>query len=202
MNTRKCGAALVTLVTLVMLVLAGCGEGTESRRDGGENTTPPESTSAEPTATTSESPTEAESSPTIEPATGKVIKVEEIRARVPEGWITSIRLPIQQGAFPSGVLYTFIRVFHFPNSGLFTIDELGDVERKTFGSKGKRLDDLVIDGQQVYHLTGNPDRGHAERFGSIVNDAQVFIEFQFGAGQGRAARDEIIQSVLATVQFG
>lgn len=184
-------------VVLLVLALVGCGVGSEP--ESAPNDVP---TSASEGAS-SASPTEAESaSPTVAPATGKVIKVEGLKVRTPQGWNTNIPLALQQAAFPKGLIATFMRVYRFPNSGLFTIDELAQSELAEYGSKGRRLEDLELDGEQVYHLRGNPRGVYAERFGTIVDDARVFLEFQFANDEDRSTRDEIIQSVLATVQLG
>lgn len=184
-------------VVLLVLALVGCGGESEPE-------SAPEVSASASESPSSASPTEAESaSPTVAPATGKVIKVEGLKVRTPQGWNTNIPLALQQAAFPKGLIGTIMRVYHFPNSGLFTIDELAESEVAEYGSKGRRLEDLELDGQPVYHLAGNPDPGvYAERFGTIVDDARVFLEFQFANDEDRSTRDEIIQSVLATVQLG
>jgi len=188
-------------VALLVLALVGCGAESEPESAPTDGSAPASegASSASPTETETPSPTVA----AVAPATGKVIKVEGLKVRTPQGWNTTIALSLQQGAFPKGVIGTIMRVYRFPNSGLFTIDELADAEVGEFGSKGRRLEDLELDGEQVYHLRGNPERGvHSERFGTIVDDARVFVEFNFANDEEGATRDEIIQSVLATVQLG
>jgi hypothetical protein len=190
------GARRAVALVFGTVLLAACGSNAASEPSGSAS---PPATDAptEPTVET-QSPT-----PTVAPATGKAIKVEGLMVRTPQGWNTNIPLALQQAAFPKGVIGTIMRVYHFPNSGLFTIDELADAEVAEYGANGRRLEDLELDGEQVYHLVGNPDRGvYAERFGTIIDDARVFLEFQFANDEDRSTRDEIIQSVLATVQLG
>ena len=197
----RSGAALVAAALTV--VLAGCGSGAADTSGDG-STAPATSESSAPAASDSpETPTETESTPEVAPATGPVIKVKGYKVHVPEGWRALIRLPIGQSAYRTGVLETMIRVYRFPNSGLYTVDELGDEQAKDYGSRGRRVDDTELDGQPSYHLIGNPEPGvYAERFGTIVNDDRVFLEFLFADGEGKAERDEVIQSVLATARIG
>ncbi len=191
---------LLSLVCAVALAACGGDETAASPPTNQSSTSTPVDAEQSP----SEPADPTETTPTVAPATGKVIKVRGLSVRVPEGWTPNIRLTIQQGAFPTDRIGTIMRVFRFPNSDLFTIDELADEEVGSFGPRGKRVDDLFMDGQKIYHLVGNPHRGsHTERFGTIIaNGDQVFVEFEFGNGETRTERDEIIQSVLATAQFG
>lgn len=183
----------------LVLVLAGCGSGPE----GGDGPADTEA-SQSPTAPGSSSPTgEPEPTPTVAPATGRVLKVKGMRVHAPEGWETTLRAAVGHGSFPPGQLGTTAGVTRFPNSGLFTIEEIADEEVADMGRGGKRLDDLEIDGTQVYHLVGTDERGvEVERFGTIAADQRVALEFTFANGESRAEKDEIIESMLATMQLG
>jgi hypothetical protein len=183
------------------LVVAGCGAGATDQAD--EGTSDPASASP---GSPEEQPSETEpteTTPAVDPATGPAIGVKGLEVRAPEGWITTEPLAIQQSAGPPDVIGSMISVFRFPNSGLFTVDELGDEEVSDMGARSRRRDDVELDGEQFYHLTGTLEPGlYAERFGTIAGDDRLSVQFEFGNGQGRAERDEIIQSVLATVQVG
>ena len=197
MRTRSGVAAAAAVLTLL---LASCSDSDEpSGPDAGT------SESASPDSP-EEQPTEAEpteTTPAVEPATGPAIGVKGLEVRAPEGWITTEPLAIQQSAGPPDVIGSMISVFRFPNSGLFTVDELGDEEVSDMGARSRRHDDVELDGEQFYHLTGTLEPGlYAERFGTIAGDDRLSVQFEFGNGQGRAERDEIISSVLATVQVG
>lgn len=198
MITRSGVAAAV-----LTLLLSGCSDPGES--SGGGSPAPDTSETTSPAASESpeEATPEAEPTPEVAPATGKVIRVKGLRVTTPEGWIVTDPLPIQQAAAPTDAVGTMISVYRFPNSGLYTVDELGSYEVRDMGARGRRLDDVEVDGQPVYHLTGTIRPGvHAERFGTIVDDERVSVQFEFGAGEGRAERDEVIQSVLATARLG
>lgn len=197
----RLGVAVATAV--LALVLTACSDSDGAPPSGSTDA----SESASASASDSGSPTETASTatpvPEVAPATGPVIKVKGMRVNVPQGWQTSISVAAGQTGFPTGVIGTLIGVNLFPNSGLYTIDELGDEQVNRLGKGGKRLDDLEVDGFQIYHLVGSPEAGLAvERFGTIVDDQRVALEFRFGNRESRAERDEIIQSVLATARLG
>jgi hypothetical protein len=195
-------AAVVAV--LLTFVLAACGA-TSDDGTGDASQAPDTSESSSPTTSESpsETPTETESTPEVAPATGPMIKVKGMRVNAPKGWLTSISVAAGQSAFPRGVIGTLVGLHLFPNSQLFTVEELAVEELGYIGARRKRLDDLLIDGFQVYHLQGSPEPGvEVERFGTIVKDGRVAIEFRFANRESRAERDEIIQSVLATVRLG
>lgn len=196
----RSGAALVAVV--LTLVLAACGADSDGATGTGSEA-PDTSESSSPSETPSETPTETESTPVVAPASGPTIKVKGIRVNAPKGWLASMSVAAGQSAYPRGVIGTLVGLHLFPNSELFTVEELAVEELGSIGARRKRLDDLTIDGYQVYHLQGSPEPGvEVERFGTIVNDGRVAIEFRFANRESRAQRDEIIQSVLATAQLG
>lgn len=200
--TPRLGVAAAT--TVLACVLTACGGSAEPGAAGG----PDGSTSSSPSsssspAESSASPSETASTPAVAPATGPVLKVKGMRVRAPEGWLTTIRVAAGQNAYPRGQVGTTAGVNRFPNSGLYEIDELGDEQLGDMGRGRKRLDDLEIDGTQVYHLVGSPEKGtQVERFGTIAADQRVALLFTFGNGESRAEKDEIIQSMLATLELG
>lgn len=189
-------------MAVLTLLLVGCSdsEGDPGTRPEGSGSSVPEaSASSDP----QQDPVETAPTPDVAPATGPAIRVRALEVRVPEGWNPTQPYAIQQAAAPASVVGSMISVFRFPNSGLYTIDELGDVEVPEMGRRARRRGDVELDGQPFYHLTGNLEPGlHAERFGTIHDDDRLSVQFEFGNGQGRAEREEIIRSVLATVKVG
>lgn len=181
-------------------MLAGCGSGPA----GGDRPADTEASQSPTTAPESSSPTgEPDSTPAVAPATGRVLKVKGMRVNAPEGWETTMRVAVGHGSFPPGQVGTTAGVVRFPNSGLFTIEEIADEEVADLGRGGKRLDDLEIDGTQVYHLVWTDEKGvEVERFATIAADQRVALVFTFANGESRAEKDEIIQSMLATMQLG
>lgn len=197
MRTRSGVAAAAAVLTLLLASCSDSDEAPEPDASTSESA-PPESPDDQPVEVEP-----SETTPAVESATGPAIGVKGLEVRAPADWITTEPLAIQQSAGPPDLIGSMISVFRFPNSGLFTIDELGAEEVSDMGARSRRRDDVELDGEQFYHLTGTLEPGlYAERFGTIAGDDRLSVQFEFGNGQGRAERDEIIQSVLATVQVG
>ncbi|WP_156887135.1 hypothetical protein [Nocardioides sp. CF8] len=185
------------------LALAGCAS------DRGETapdpqTAPTTSGSAAETQTATESPTEVSTTAAVDPATGPRLAVRGLSVNAPAGWRATRPYAVMASAVPPGATETIASVYRFPNSGLFTVDELGDSYRSQGRAKFKlkRLEDVELDGQTSFHVAGKANPGeYFETFGSIVNDDHLLIFFEFHDGEDKATRDEIIASVLATVDY-
>jgi hypothetical protein len=201
-TSRRSHAAFAAASALALaVVLAGCGSGGDDT--SADPTSDPSATESESPATT-ETPTETISTPAVAPASGPEIAVRGLRANAPEGWEAKPAYAVMSAAVPVGVIGTTVYVYRFPNSGLMTMDELGDVSRarETWKFKLNRLDDVVLDDQPAFHLAGKANPGeYIEKFGAIVNDDHLLVTFEFHNGEDKAYRDEIIGSVLATVDF-
>ena len=84
--------------------MLGSGDALSDGPDGPEGTSespstsegPTESPSETPSGSPDESPAEVESTAGVAPATGKVIKVENLRVNAPQGWFVSDPLGMQQ----------------------------------------------------------------------------------------------------------
>jgi hypothetical protein len=193
----RSGVAATAAVLTLLLGACGSDAGRSADADPGEL-----SASASAPDPSSESPPETASTPEVAPATGPVIKVKGLRVNAPEGWRALIRLPISQSAYKAGTFKTVMSVYRFP-IGDFTLDELARTDIKEMGPRGRRLEDTEVGGTPVYHVVGHPEPGvYAERFGTMLGIDQVFWEVRFANGEGRAERDEVIASVLATARLG
>jgi hypothetical protein len=207
---RSGAAAAATALTLFLTACSSSGDALSDGPDGPEGSSESTSPSESPTASSTESSTETAPTseptslrPEIVPATGAVLKVKGMQVNAPKGWETTLRAAVGHGSFPSGQLGTTAGVVRFPNSGLFTIEEIADEEVPDMGKGGKRLDDRFIDGFLVYHLVGSPKPGvDMERFGTIALDQRVALVFTFANQETRAEKNAIIQPVLATMQLG
>lgn len=206
MTPRSGVAAAATALALVLTGCSSSGDALSDGPDGPEGTSESSSPSESPPESSTETaPTSEPTSlrPEIVPATGPVLRVKGMQVNAPKGWETTLRAAVGHGAFPSGQLGTTAGVVRFPNSGLFTIEEIADEEVPDMGKGGERLDDRFIDGLQVYHLVGSPKAGvDMERFGTIALDQRVALVFTFANQETRAEKDAIIQPVLATMQLG
>ncbi|WP_198016941.1 hypothetical protein [Nocardioides sp. CF8] len=193
-------SARLALASLMCVAgLAACG----GDDDAGADPADPSTTSTESTEASTQSASESPS-PSVAPATGPRIAVRGVRANAPEGWVATPAYAVMSGAAPRDAIGTTVYVFRFPNSGQLTLDGLGEESRRSGGWKFplKRLDDLELDGQPAFHVAGKSNPGeHVERFGAILNDDRLTVTFEFLNGEDKATRDEIIASVLATVDY-
>jgi hypothetical protein len=194
-RTTSRRSSLAAGVLGLTIVLVGCGSSADTPED------PDASESGAPSTTTTPSET---STPTVAPATGPEIAVRGLRANAPEGWEAKRPYAVMSAAVPVGSIGTTVYVFRFPNSGLLTLDGLARASSRESGwtSRMKRLDDVDLDGQPAFHLAGKVNPGeYLERFGAILNDDRLTLTFEFLNGEDEATRDEIIASVLPTVDF-
>lgn len=192
----------VAVVAAVLALLAGCAGPDETAGEDGADPDPAEAVSTSPTPSPSTS--EADVPPAVAPATGASLQVEGVRLRAPLAF-SSVpdQFAFRQTAYVP-FTSTSVSVFRFPNLADFTVDELADATLKDGGfTRGRRLDDEVIDGQPVYHLAGAIERGgYGERFGTVLGDSELSVTFEFRAGEPTAYRDDVIAAVLQTVDFG
>lgn len=193
-TARKSHAAAIAVA--LTLALAGCGSSGDTPAEPGA------SDSGTPAATPT--PAETASTPSVDPATGPVIAVRGLRANAPEGWEAKRPYAVMSAAVSLAALGTTVYVFRFPNSGLLTLDGLAKASwgQTAWKFKMKRLDDVELDGQPAFHLAGKVNPGeYLERYGALLNDDRLTLTFEFLNGEDKATRDEIISSVLATVDF-
>jgi hypothetical protein len=133
-----------------------------------------------------------------------VLELEGLRLRAPLAFSSlPDQFTIRQAAY---VPYTetSVSLFLFPNLAGFTLDQSARATlRDGPFTRGRRLDDEVVDDQPVYHLAGPLERGgYGERFGTVLGDDELSVTFEFREGESRAYRQEVVESVLATVDFG
>ncbi|KRF35277.1 hypothetical protein ASG94_14335 [Nocardioides sp. Soil805] len=128
-----------------------------------------------------------------------------MRLRAPITWSqVPDKLSFRQAAFPP-FHESYVSVFRFPNLSGATLDVLGDasLKNKDWTPRAQRLEDQVIDDQPVYHLAGpRRDGAHRETFGTVLDDAELQVTFEFTEDEPPAYRDDVIASVLETVDFG
>ena len=197
-SRRGCGTAASALALAV--ALAGCGPGGD---DAAADPTSDAGGAGSEEQSATQTPTEPASTPAVAPATGPVIAVRGLRANAPEGWEAKRPYAVMSAAVPMGAIGTAVYVYRFPNSGL-SFDVLVESSRKQSGWKFKlkRLDDVELDGQLAFHLAGKVNPGeHIEEFGAIVNEDRLSVNFEFVNGEDKSYRDEVIASVLATVDY-
>lgn len=195
-------ATAVTAATLLILGgLAACDDGDP----GADPSTSPSASS--PTATDSSGEPTTETSPTVAPATGPVVNMTNIRLHGPQGWelgdpILSSIQPVHDG-----------RVLHLSNmqvsdspslAGDSSLARLARIAVKTYTiRRGKILDNVTVNGVEMYHLAGYRNTGHRfNAYGCIYNGYDIDIFFTFDPDDYKPAeQQQIMDEVLASVEW-
>jgi hypothetical protein len=187
---------------VLSLVLAGCGgDATEQK----PTTASSDPGTPESSASTAESPSAA-STPSVAPAAGPTLELDGVRLRAPIAFSNvAEKVSFRQAALPL-VSESYVSVFRFPNLSDSTLDVLGDITLeadKGWAPRARRLDDRVIDDAPAYHLAGPRTNGaHRETFGTLLGDTELQVTFEFAENEPVAYREDVIASVLQTVDFG
>ena len=189
----------ITALAATGLFLTGCGDDSQSEPDATPTATATSSGSAKPTDSTTTESTEPE--PTVEPATGLTWDLERIFMRAPEGW-TKVRSPASWAvgaADPDS--QSMVSLTDLEN---FTPQSYADQVRLELKNnpEAKLQDPVEIAGARWWHTTA-PDSDDAtiERFGTIHNKSEALIDFLFDNAIPEDERQQIIDSVLATVEW-
>lgn len=195
MGTRTSIAAALAVAVLA----TGCqGDSGTASAEPGEDTA---SAAGEPTE--SGSPTE-QPEETVAPATGPKVTMETYSIRVPEGWRVVSRgpfseverLPRDDAAIP-GSVFGRISPTSFPSMVTKTLEQ----EARGHRGDGKRLADVLIDGEPAYHyLALEPGGFRTESFGLNYDVEGVRLSFALFGGT-RKQREDLVASVLATWQW-
>jgi hypothetical protein len=168
-----------------------------------------EAGSPQPQETTSSetSPTESEPSPTptIQPATGPVLMPNTggITVRLPAGWKVDHADSFLVDGSPEQYHRTLITVNSFPsldsNLSLARLTRLSR-EHSPF-PPGSIRPQVWIAGRLAYHLAGKGEFPRLEQYGTIVDGDMLYVRFYLD-DYPRAKRQALIDSVLATVEWG
>lgn len=185
-------AAGVAPVLMSVLLLAGCGGGGSEEAGPGSADTE----ASEPSGP-SESP-----SPAVEPATGPPIKAEEVTIRTPQGYGRA-ETWTAYALVSRGPGEDFIGVGQAP-----VYEQLSDRAIARSVAKGAtwggtdpaRGENVLVDGVSMVHLHGPNGLGqYNDAFSAVVGDH--LVELRFSLGGRPEARQEVVDSVLATVEW-
>lgn len=178
-------APLVAASLLLAGLLAGCG-------DGGDD----------PEATPSSTPGDvASSAPSVEAATGVLVDLDRVRMRAPDGWrkndpLSTFLLKVDD---PSG--FSSVSLSDLSAVGEVSLQQQARTALQSF-PRAEAVEPVEIAGVPWYHITGPQDRyTTVDQFGTIHNGSEAVIEFGFDNEVPEAEQQEIIDSVLATVEW-
>ncbi|GAB6986767.1 hypothetical protein [Nocardioides pyridinolyticus] len=182
---------LASLVAATLL-LAGCG-------DGDDPEAVPTGTPTD--ATTSAAADPSASEPAVEPASGFLIDLDRIRMNAPEGWKKNDPLStfLLQAYDPDS--YSHVSLSDLPGQDEPSLEGLAqytlDIRKRS-----KQLDPVEIAGVEWYHVAGpNDPYTRFEQFGTSHNDSLAVIEFLLDRDTPAQEQQQIIDSVLASVEW-
>lgn len=182
--------ATVGLVASLLLV-SGCGD---------DEPPPPAATgSPSPSDPAAPSSEPAESTPAVEPATGARLALSNASLRVPKGWREDADYGFDFVKQASS-RFSSVTVSELPNEAA-SLDALARQQMRKQDEDLERGPDVVLgDGTTALSLVGKEPGGWIAVYGSIYLDAEWVIEFGLSRREypTRAARDDVIASVLAT----
>ncbi|MGB0100752.1 MAG: hypothetical protein WBP61_10780 [Nocardioides sp.] len=194
--------ALPILLTL-LVSLVGCGEGSDDPQTAPSSDTSPTATaSTESTGSTEPTP----AAPAVEPATGPLIDQKRIRLHAPEGWKRKPpSTPLLTLSYDRET-YSDLTLGDLPAVREdLTLDQIAQVARRN--RRGSTTNLRILDPVQIaevdwYHLRGKdgPD-ATLDVYGTTFNGSQSTLTFSLKNEIPAAERQEIIDSVLASVEW-
>jgi hypothetical protein len=187
-SVRTYAVALAAAATL----LAGCG-------DGGDR---PDADSS-PTASTSPGAS-ASQSPTVEPATGKLLQNSHFTTRAPAGWrvksgmTTSVVSTVYAGdEEKDGTVSAFMSIADGPALLDESLDKLARAKVRSDFVQKPAVDTLEVDGVEMYRVAGNVDGStYAIAIGTIDDEKLVELRLESSV-RSLEELQEVLDSVLA-----
>jgi hypothetical protein len=203
-HSLRMRAALAASLAVVALPLAACG--TDDPGDGagdGSGDQPSPSTSSTPAGEESADPSDAASS-TVAPATGPLLQMPNAEYHAPKGWKKSPDLIDLQAEATSPDSSAAARLYAIEWPSLADVPSLEQqaataTETKSLKGKPAVMDPVEIGGVEWYHLSGMVnDSIRRDWYGTIHEDYQMKISFEFFDWVPKAEQDEIVASSLAS----
>ena len=198
MHRHLSGALTVAATLCLTLALAGCGDD-EGESDAGPRETPT-SAAGDTSPTGPASPTDE--SPSVAPASGPRLAMEQASLRLPEGWQVdnddSDIVVVGLAKDLSAAIY--LNSFPSLDSGA-SLEQLARSTQRTGDyPPGSIRPETTLAGEPAFHLAGQVGDDYSEEFGLLHDGDIVSVEFVHRSGP-RAAWSELVASVLATVEL-
>lgn len=201
----KARRVVVTVVAAAVLGLTGCGPdesssagtgGQSPTGDGGESTAPSAEPSSEPSEEASEDPFAG-----VVPASGDELVLDSVHARAPKGW--DVRKLTSQHVSAAKDLW-FLALRQYGPVRSMTLDEEAKQAQRPGVTHGRlaRDPDVTVAGQQWFRVSGRSTSDEwVLELGTQHDDSFVRLGFEFPPQVGEAKREELMSSVLATVEW-
>lgn len=195
----------VLAASLFMVVVAALGACTsDDDPDAGSS---PGATETMSTATTDATTDATDAVPEVEPATGELVQLDtSLRLRLPQeyDWYTDDSggsifatatvdgVTVDVGA--SDVLWDVEPLDDAAESSLQTLDDLP-------GLTYRRLANTTVAGLECWVIEGVGEKKRYEEFGTLHNGRLVHVDFTFHTADEPAFADDLVASVLASVEW-
>jgi hypothetical protein len=184
----------LTALALTAFLLAGCGGDDDPQ---GTPTGTPDSSSSDPTAPTETEPTQ----PAVEPAGGFLIDLDRIRMHAPDGWKRND--PMSTFLLQADDRKTGSSVSLSDLSAVSSTPIMGQAKIAVkHYPRAEIAEPVEIAGVEWYHITGREDRfSTVHLFGTIHNGSEAVIDFSLSDDIPEDEQQQIIDSVLASVEW-
>jgi len=194
-------------VVVAALALTGCGDDAEGDVDIGptpQTSEPsgPSSASGSTDATAIGEPS-ASSTLTVPPATGDVLELSNVSVRAPQGFqadppdMTYLRFAFERDGIGSIALANTPAVTED-----VSLPQQAEISIRNSGySEDPSIEEPVeVGGVSMYHYGGQVnDSEYVEEYGAIYDGSQISVNFLLAATDSAAERQELVDSVLASL---
>ena len=187
---------------VVVLVLAGCGDDPEA---DDQPTGDPTVQTSEPTAapsdpTPSEDPTE-----TVQPATGAPLELSNVALRAPKGFAadppdgSNLRFAFER----DGVQSISLANTQSFNEALSLREQARiSITSGVYQRQPSIMKPVEFDGVRMYHYGGRiSDIEYVEEYGTVYDGSQISVNFRLAATASKAERQQLVESVMASLKF-
>jgi hypothetical protein len=189
-------------MVVLVAALSGCSddEASGTPESAPTDTPPSESAPAPPTDT----PTTVQ--PSVEPATGALMELENSSVRVPASFEV---LPYDDTHLSTAgdrrsdatIALNDVPAIN-PDLSLGELARI-NIESGVYDRPPKIVEPATIAGVRMYHATGPVNElEHFDEFGAILGGAEVWITFTLPRDLPAAKREQLVGSVLATLELG
>ncbi len=188
-------------VLAAVLALAGCGddpsEGPDAEPTG-------QSSSSAPSESPPESTPAAEPTPTVAPAAGDPMELSNVAVRAPKGFVVDppnmsyLRFAFERGGVQSIALANTPAINVLPLRKQAVIS----IRSHVYSTLPTIVEPVEIGGVEMYHYAGQVnDNEYVEEYGAIYDGSQISLNFLLSPTMPEAERQELVDSVLATLTF-
>ena len=199
MNARE----LLVATALLAATLSGCG-GDDASSQGGTPTPTASTSSSASTAEPSDAETSAEPElpfPDAPPATGPLLRHSTVEMNASAGHqreagASSIQLAARQGT-------SLVYLHEQPAlGGELPLDVDARIALRSLRSRGegRRLPDVVLDGERAFHVAGVQRDGRPYHAFGLVHDGKL-VQFSFDLEKEVAQPERLVASVMNTVRW-